>query len=225
MPMIHEEIMEWRKSEGVVNFPVAIKEMEKKVTNILSGEREQVWLLEHPALYTAGTSAQSSDLLDPNRFTVYKTGRGGEYTYHGPGQRVGYVMMNLNMRKHDVRGFVSDLEDWLITTLSLLNVVGEKRNGRVGIWVDRGKHGGEEGKEDKIAAIGVRVRRWVTFHGVSLNVCPNLRHYDGIIPCGIAEHGVTSLHDLGVTASIDDVDNALRTSFEKVFERKTTIVV
>jgi len=223
--MIHEEIMEWRKSEGVVNFPVAIKEMEKKVTNILSGEREQVWLLEHPALYTAGTSAQSSDLLDPNRFTVYKTGRGGEYTYHGPGQRVGYVMMNLNMRKHDVRGFVSDLEDWLITTLSLLNVVGEKRNGRVGIWVDRGKHGGEEGKEDKIAAIGVRVRRWVTFHGVSLNVCPNLRHYDGIIPCGIAEHGVTSLHDLGVTASIDDVDNALRTSFEKVFERKTTIVV
>jgi len=223
--MIHEEIMEWRKSKGVVNFPAAVKAMEKKVTNILSGEREQVWLLEHPALYTAGTSAQSSDLLDPNRFTVYKTGRGGEYTYHGPGQRVGYVMMNLNLRKHDVRGFVSDLEDWLITTLSLLNVVGEKRNGRVGIWVDRGKHGGEEGKEDKIAAIGVRVRRWVTFHGVSLNVCPNLRHYDGIIPCGIAEHGVTSLHDLGVTASIDDVDNALRTSFEKVFERKTTIVV
>ena len=223
--MIHEEIMEWRKSKGVVNFPAAVKAMEKKVTNILSGEREQEWLLEHPALYTAGTSAQSSDLLDPNRFTVYKTGRGGEYTYHGPGQRVGYVMMNLNLRKHDVRGFVSDLEDWLITTLSLLNVVGEKRKGRVGIWVDRGKHGGEEGKEDKIAAIGVRVRRWVTFHGVSLNVCPNLHHYDGIIPCGIAKHGVTSLHDLGVTASIDDVDNALRTSFEKVFERKTTIVV
>ena len=178
MPMTHKEILEWRKSESVVNFLAAAEEMENQVTKILSGASEQVWLLEHPALYTAGTSAQPSDLLKPGRFTVYKTGRGGEYTYHGPGQRVGYVMMNLNLRGRDVRRFVSDLEDWLIAALSLFNVVGERRKGRVGIWVDRGKHGGEDGKEDKIAAIGVRVRRWVTFHGVSLNVCPNLRHYE-----------------------------------------------
>ena len=224
MPMTHKEILEWRKSESVVNFLAAAEEMENQVTKILSGASEQVWLLEHPALYTAGTSAQPSDLLEPNRFTVYNTGRGGEYTYHGPGQRVGYVMMNLNLRERDVHRFVSDLEDWLIAALSLFNVVGERRKGRVGIWVDRGKHGGEDGKEDKIAAIGVRVRRWVTFHGVSLNVCPNLRHYDGIIPCGVTDHGVTSLRDLGVSASIEDVDDALRASFEKVFKRKTTIV-
>ena len=216
--------MEWRKSEGVINFPTAVEDMENQVTKIVSGAREQVWLLEHPALYTAGTSAQPSDLLEPSRFTVYNAGRGGQFTYHGPGQRVGYVMMDLNLRKRDVRRFISDLEDWLITTLSLFNVVGERRKGRVGIWVDRGKHGGDVGKEDKIAAIGVRVRRWVTFHGVSLNVCPNLEHYDGIIPCGVIEHGVTSLQDLGVNASMDDVDNALRTSFEQVFERKTTIL-
>jgi lipoyl(octanoyl) transferase len=171
---------------------------------------EMVWLVEHPPIYTAGTSAKDSDLIDA-RFPVFKTGRGGQFTYHGPGQRVGYVMLDLKRRKADVRGFVRDLEEWLIRTLDKFNVKGERREGRVGIWVARGK------REDKIAAIGVRVRKWVTFHGVSFNVDPDLTHFNGIVPCGIREHGVTSLADLGIVVSMADVDVALKASFEEVF--------
>jgi lipoyl(octanoyl) transferase len=171
---------------------------------------ELVWLVEHPAIYTAGTSAKTADLIDA-RFPIFKTGRGGRYTYHGPGQRVGYVMLNLKRRKADVRAYVHDLEEWLIGTLAQFNVKGERREGRVGIWVVRGA------REDKIAAIGVRVRRWVTFHGVSLNVDPDLSHFSGIVPCGVSDHGVTSLHDLGLPVTMSDVDVAMKKSFLKVF--------
>jgi lipoyl(octanoyl) transferase len=191
--------------------------MENRVAAIRNGqEREMVWLLEHPALYTAGTSAQSADLLDPERFPVYQTGRGGEYTYHGPGQRVGYVMLDIKSRKNDVRGYVRDLESWLIATLVRFNVRGERRDGRVGIWVNRGG-----GREDKIAAIGVRIRHWVSYHGVALNVNPSLEHFDGIVPCGIHGHGVTSLWDLGITPATTELDNAFRAAFEEVFDRTT----
>jgi lipoyl(octanoyl) transferase len=185
--------------------------MEARAAAIAQGRAsELVWLVEHPPIYTAGTSARDADLLDA-RFPVFKTGRGGQFTYHGPGQRVGYVMLDLKQRKADVRAFVHDLEDWLIGTLAQFNVRGERREGRVGIWVMRGN------REDKIAAIGVRVRRWVTFHGVSLNVDPDLSHFSGIVPCGVREHGVTSLHDLGLTVAMADVDIALKRSFKKVF--------
>jgi lipoyl(octanoyl) transferase len=172
-----------------------------------------VWLLEHPPIYTAGTSANDADLIDA-RFPVYRTGRGGQFTYHGPGQRVGYVMLNLKNRKPDVRGFVHDLEQWLIETLAEFNVKGERREGRVGIWVARGG-----GREDKIAAIGVRVRRWVTFHGISVNVEPDLEHFSGIVPCGIsgAGYGVTSLVDLGLPVTMTDLDLALKETFPEVF--------
>ena len=173
---------------------------------------ELVWLLEHPPLYTAGTSAKADDLLAPNRFPVFPTGRGGQFTYHGPGQRVGYVMMDLRRRGNDVRRFVRDLEEWLIRTLARFNVRGTRREGRVGIWVVR--HGG---REDKIAALGIRVRRGVSYHGVSFNVDPELEHFSGIVPCGIAGHGVTSLADLGLTATMADVDLALKVAFEEVF--------
>lgn len=196
--------------------------MEERVAAISAGDNaEQVWLVEHPPLYTAGTSADDADLLDADKFPVFKTGRGGEFTYHGPGQRVGYVMMDLNGRGRDVRKFVRDLEEWMITTLSAFDVIGERREGRVGIWVDRGAHGGLPGTEDKIAAIGVRLRRWVSFHGVSINISPDLSHYDGIVPCGISQHGVTSLQELGITASVADVDDALHSAFKSVFERRT----
>jgi lipoyl(octanoyl) transferase len=185
--------------------------MEDRAAKIADGKAdEMVWLVEHPPIYTAGTSAKEADLID-TRFPVFATGRGGQYTYHGPGQRVGYVMLDLSRRKKDVRAFVHDLEEWLIQTLALFNVKGERREGRVGIWVARG------GREDKIAAIGVRVRRWVTFHGVSLNVEPDLSHFDGIVPCGIREHGVTSLADLGLPVTMADADVAMKTAFEKVF--------
>jgi len=166
--------------------------------------------LEHPPIYTAGTSANDADLLDA-RFPVYRTGRGGQFTYHGPGQRVGYAMLNLKARKPDVRAYVHDLEQWLIETLALFGVKGERREGRVGIWVARGM------REDKVAAIGVRIRHWVSFHGVALNVDPDLTHFDGIVPCGVTEHGVTSLADLGVMVTMADVDMAMKQSFEKVF--------
>lgn len=196
--------------------------MEEKVAAISAGDNaEQVWLVEHPPLYTAGTSADDSDLLDADKFPVFRTGRGGEFTYHGPGQRVGYVMMDLNGRGRDVRKFVRDLEEWMIATLATFGVVGERREGRVGIWVDRGRHGGLPGTEDKVAAIGVRLRRWVSFHGVSINISPDLSHYDGIVPCGISQHGVTSLRELGITASLADVDSALQSAFETVFGRGT----
>lgn len=216
--------VEWRISDAFTPYPDAVVEMERRVGAISSADAgEQVWLVQHPPLYTAGTSANDDDLLDAHKFPVFQAGRGGEFTYHGPGQRVGYVMLDLNQRGRDVRRYVRDLEEWMIVTLAAFGVNGERRDGRVGIWVDRGRHGGLPGKEDKIAAIGVRLRRWVSFHGVSLNICPDLSHYDGIVPCGISQHGVTSLQDLGITATVEDVDVALRESFERVFGRATVI--
>jgi lipoyl(octanoyl) transferase len=205
--------IEWRISPGLVPYPDAVAAMEARVGAIAEGRAsELVWLLEHPPLYTAGTSAKADDLLAPGRFPVFPTGRGGQFTYHGPGQRVGYVMMDLRRRGNDVRRFVRDLEEWLIRTLAAFNVRGERREGRVGIWVAR-----KGGREDKIAALGIRVRRGVSYHGVSFNVDPELEHFSGIVPCGIAEHGVTSLADLGLTATMADVDLALRAAFEDVF--------
>ncbi len=209
--------IEWRVTDGLVPYPEALAEMEARVSAIRAGaEPEMVWLLEHPPLYTAGTSARPMDLLDPGRFPVYDAGRGGQYTYHGPGQRVGYVMLDLKRRGPDVRGFVRDQEEWLIRTLACFNVKGERRCGRVGIWVDMSPYG-RPGHEDKIAAIGVRVRHWVTFHGVSLNVEPDLSHFGGIVPCGIAEHGVTSLHALGQLVTMPEVDMAMRDAWDEVF--------
>jgi len=175
---------------------------------------EMVWLLEHPPIYTAGTSAKQEELLDPDRFPVHQTGRGGKYTYHGPGQRVGYVLLDLKRRDADLRAYVRNLEEWAIRTLARFDVRGERREGRIGIWVDRG-----DGREDKIAATGVRIRRWVTYHGISLNVDPSLEHFEGIIPCGIANanYGVTSLADLGVSATRAEVDTALQGAFMDVF--------
>ena len=214
--------VEWRISDTFTAYPEAVAGMEQQVAGISSGDAgEQVWLVQHPPLYTAGTSADDNDLLDAHRFPVFQAGRGGEFTYHGPGQRVGYVMLDLNQRGRDVRQFVRDLEEWMIVTLSSFGVNGERRDGRVGIWVDRGRHGGLPGKEDKIAAIGVRLRRWVSFHGVSLNVCPDLSHYEGIVPCGISQHGVTSLQDLGIDATVEEVDVVLKAAFERVFDRAT----
>lgn len=211
--------VEWRRSDAPVAYDDAVAEMERKVVAIAERNApELVWLLEHPPLYTAGTSADAKDLLSPDRFPVFKSGRGGQYTYHGPGQRVAYVMLDLARRTPDVRVYVHDLERWLIATLARFGVTGELRQGRVGVWVRRPDKG--PGREDKIAAIGVRIRRWVTFHGVSLNVDPALDHFSGIVPCGISEHGVTSLADLGIRASMDEVDAALRASFEDVFGGK-----
>lgn len=210
--------VEWRVERGLVSYQTAVEAMERRVAEIVGGTRpEMVWLLEHPPLYTAGTSARAQDLLDPDRLPVYRTGRGGEYTYHGPGQRVGYVMLDLNRRRRDVRAFIHGLEEWIIRALARFDVRGERRPGRVGIWIDRGAHGGPHGREDKIAAIGVRMRRWVSFHGVSLNVAPDLSHYGGIVACGIREHGITSLADLGITVTMDEVDVALRAAFDEVF--------
>lgn len=212
LPQAGAPPVEWRISEGYVGYEEAVAAMEARVAAIAAGESaECVWLLEHPPLYTAGTSANDADLVDPGRFPVFRSGRGGQFTYHGPGQRVGYVMLDLKRRKPDVRAFVFDLEQWLIETLALFNVKGERREGRVGIWVARA------GREDKIAALGVRVRRWVTFHGVSLNVEPDLSHFSGIVPCGVSEHGVTSLADLGLPVAMADVDVALKQAFQKVF--------
>jgi lipoyl(octanoyl) transferase len=207
------ETIAWRISDVPVPYPAAVAEMEARAGRIAdSRASELVWLLEHPPLYTAGTSAKDEDLLAPTRFPVFQTGRGGQFTYHGPGQRVGYVMIDLRKRGNDVRRFVHDLEEWLIRTLAAFNVRGERREGRIGIWVAR-----KGGREDKVAALGIRVRRGVTFHGVSLNVDPDLAHFSGIVPCGISQHGVTSLADLGITATMMDVDLALRAAFEEVF--------
>ena len=211
-----ERPVEWRISDAPVPYETAVAEMEARAVAIAEGAAsELVWLLEHPALYTAGTSAEEKDLLAPDRFPVFKTGRGGQYTYHGPGQRVAYVMLDLKRRTPDVRAYVHDLERWLIATLARFNVTGEVRGDRVGVWVRRPEKGA--GREDKIAAIGVRIRRWVTFHGISINVDPDLDHFSGIVPCGISQYGVTSLADLGITATMADVDLALRASFDEVF--------
>ncbi|GAA0557223.1 lipoyl(octanoyl) transferase LipB [Rhizomicrobium electricum] len=202
---------EWTVRPGFLPYPEAVAFMEERAAAIADGTApELVWLVEHPPIYTAGTSAREEDLLDP-RFPVFKTGRGGQFTYHGPDQRVGYVMLNLRPRGGDVRRYVHDLEEWLIRALKRFDVKGERRSDRVGIWVVRGD------REDKIAAIGVRVRRWVTFHGVALNVAPDLTHFDGIVPCGIRGHGVTSLKDLGIVVNTNEVDLALRAAFEEVF--------
>jgi len=212
--------VEWWLDLGrPTGYDDAVAAMERRIEEIRARDAaETIWLVEHPPLYTAGTSAKSDDLLDPERFPVFRTGRGGQYTYHGPGQIVGYVMLDLTRRGSDVRRFVHDLEDWLIATLAGFGVRGERREGRVGIWVDRG-----HGKEDKIAAIGVRVRRWVSYHGVALNVEPALDHYDGIVPCGISGFGVTSLVDLGIPATMDEVADAMRHAFETAFGRSTRI--
>lgn len=205
--------VEWRTQAGLVGYEDAVAAMEARVAAIHSGDAaELVWLVEHPPLYTAGSSAQDSDLIEPGFLPVYRSGRGGQFTYHGPGQRVGYVMLDLKRRGADVRCYVHNLEEWLIRALAMLGVQGERRSGRVGIWVARGA-----GREDKIAAIGVRVRKWVTYHGIALNVAPDLGHYRGIVPCGIAEHGVTSLAALGIAATMPEVDAALRRAFDEVF--------
>ena len=208
---------EWRISEGLVDYREAEAVQEARVAEISAGRApEMIWLLEHPPLYTAGTSARSEDLLTPDRFPVYETRRGGEHTYHGPGQRVVYALLDLNHRGRDVRRLVWSLEEWTIRTLADFNVVGERRDGRVGVWVRRTDKAAPE-REDKIAAIGVRLRRWVSFHGLAINVEPDLSHFEGIVPCGVRDHGVTSLLDLGVTATMTDLDLALRQRFEEVF--------
>jgi lipoyl(octanoyl) transferase len=209
---------EWRISGGLVPYEEALATMEARVADIRAGRvRELVWLLEHPPIYTAGTSAKAADLLQPLRFPVHVAGRGGQYTYHGPGQRVVYVMLDLRQRRQDVRRFVTDLEDWTIRTLGRFNVTAERRPGRVGVWVARPTSDGR-GREDKIAAIGVRIRHWVSFHGLSINLEPDLSHYAGIVPCGISQHGVTSLVDLGLPVTMTDLDVALAETFDEVFE-------
>ncbi|TNE63310.1 MAG: lipoyl(octanoyl) transferase LipB [Alphaproteobacteria bacterium] len=205
--------LEWKISDEQVAYPDAIAFMEERVRQIRAGEAaEMVWCLEHPPLYTAGTSADVSDLVDPDRFPVYDAGRGGQYTYHGPGQRVVYFMLDLKARGRDVRQFVYSLEEVIIRTMAAFGVTAERRKGRVGVWVERGA-----GREDKIGAIGVRVRQWVTYHGIAINVEPNLEHFSGIVPCGISEHGVTSLADLGLPVTMDDVDVVLRDVFDDIF--------
>ena len=220
--------IEWRISEAPVDYLPAVQEMEQRVAQISSGEaRELIWLLEHPSIYTAGSSACDEDLLDPDRFPVHHTGRGGQFTYHGPGQRIAYVMLDLNRRGRDVRGFVHDLENWIIATLAQFNVKGECRTDRIGIWVAAdGRETDTPPHEDKIAAIGVRIRRWVTYHGLSLNVEPDLGHFAGIVPCGIDEKrfGVTSLVNLGLPITMTDVDVALMETFEAVFQRSAESV-
>jgi len=207
--------MEWRIDDGQIEYDTALGVMDERVARIRAGTaNELVWLLEHPPLYTAGTSAQAGDLLAPGRFPVYRSGRGGQYTYHGPGQRIGYVMLDLKRRGPDVKAYVHGLEEWLIRALARFNLRGERRPGRIGIWIDRGG-----GREDKIGAIGVRIRRWVTMHGVSLNLDPDLEHFAGIVPCGISGpgYGVTSLHDLGILISTAELDMALKAAFIEVF--------
>jgi lipoyl(octanoyl) transferase len=207
-------------SDALVPYIDAVAEMERQVAAMAAGEAgERVWLVEHPALYTAGTSARAANLLTPGRFPVFQAGRGGEYTYHGPGQRVAYVMLDLNRRGRDVRRFVAALEDWLIDAIGRFGVIGERRAGRVGVWVRRPEKTlpGAPIVEDKIAAIGIRLRRWISFHGVSLNVDPDLEHFSGIVPCGVTGASVTSLADLGIHVSMAEADMALRAAFEETF--------
>jgi lipoyl(octanoyl) transferase len=206
----------WLVAAEPAPYPEALAFMEARAKAIAEGTAgELIWLLEHPPLYTAGTSAKAVDLVAPDRFPVYDAGRGGQYTYHGPGQRVAYVMLDVRRRGGDVRAFVCDLEAWLIDTLATFGVTGERRSGRIGVWVRRPERGPEV--EDKIAAIGIRLRRWVSFHGISLNVAPDLEHFSGIVPCGVQAHGVTSLADLGIPATMAEVDAALRVAFERRF--------
>jgi lipoyl(octanoyl) transferase len=216
LPAAGTSPVEWQIAPVPVDYPEAVAFMEERVADIAAGKAaELVWLVEHPPLYTGGTSARPSDLLTSDRFPVYQTGRGGKYTYHGPGQRVAYAMLDLNRRTQDLRLYVATVEEWMIRTLAAFGVTGERRQDRIGIWVDRPERGGE----DKIAAIGIRIRRWVTFHGVALNVSPELEHYSGIVPCGIHGYGVTSFADLGLDVSMAEVDAVLRREFEALFGR------
>ncbi|MDH7800864.1 MULTISPECIES: lipoyl(octanoyl) transferase LipB [unclassified Rhizobium] len=221
LPVAGSPPVRWRISEGLVPYEQAIEEMEREVAAIANGEADElVWLLEHPPLYTAGTSADAVDLIEPDRFPVFATGRGGEYTYHGPGQRVVYVMLDLKRRRQDVRAYVAALENVIIRTLDKMNVRGERREDRVGVWVRRPEKPllpGGGMAEDKIAALGIRLRKWVSFHGLSINVDPDLTHFSGIVPCGISAYGVTSLVDLGLPVMIGDVDVLLSEAFEEVF--------
>lgn len=209
-------MVEWKISQGLTVYTEAAQIMEDRANAIATGEaQELIWLVEHPPLYTAGTSAKAADLVDPDRFPVFEAKRGGEYTYHGPGQRVVYTMLDVGKRGRDVRAFVAQLEQWIIETLAQFNVVGERRCGRVGVWVERPeKPRNADGtlSEDKIAALGIRLRKWVSFHGLSINVEPDLSHFSGIVPCGISQHGVTSLVDLGLPVSMNDLDVALKTT-------------
>ncbi|QPC44998.1 lipoyl(octanoyl) transferase LipB [Kaustia mangrovi] len=208
--------VDWEIAGGLTDYRTALARMEARAEAIARGEaRELVWLVEHPPLYTAGTSARAGDLLAPDRFPVYETGRGGQYTYHGPGQRVVYTMLDLKTRGRDVRLFVSTLEQWIIDTLARFNVTAERREDRVGVWVRRPELG--PGREDKIAAIGIRLKRWVSFHGLAINVEPDLEHFTGIVPCGVTQHGVTSLVDLGLPVTMADLDVALRETFTPLF--------
>ena len=214
-------MVEWIISDGFTDYPQAVAWMEARATAIAQGSaNEAVWLVEHPPIYTAGTSAKPADLTDPNRFPVFNSKRGGQYTYHGPGQRVAYVLLDVGARGRDVRKFVQQLEAWVIATLEEFNIKGEIREGRVGVWVtrnDKPRTATGQLQEDKIAAIGIRLRKWISFHGISLNLDPDLRHFDGIIPCGITDHGVTSFVDLGLPVTMNDLDLALRRRFETIF--------
>ena len=218
-------MVEWITSDGLTDYDEAVAFMEARADAIARGEADEaIWLLEHPPLYTAGTSAKPDDLTEPDRFPVYEAKRGGQYTYHGPGQRVAYVMLNVGERGHDVRRFVQDLETWVIAALAEFNVTGEIREGRVGVWVGRPeKPCAVDGsvREDKIAALGIRLRKWVSFHGLSINVDPDLGHFSGIVPCGIRDHGVTSLVDLGLPVTMADLDLALRRTFEASVTRRS----
>lgn len=213
--------MEWKTTDGLTGYDDAVAFMEARATAIAAGQAEEcIWLLEHPPIYTAGTSARPADLTDPHRFPVYPTRRGGQYTYHGPGQRIVYVMLDVGTRGHDLRRFVHQLESWVIAALGEFNLRGEIRPDRVGVWIarpDKPLLATGEPREDKIAAIGIRLRKWISFHGISINVEPDLDHFSGIVPCGIAGHGITSLVDLGLPVTMADLDAALRRSFDQVF--------
>ncbi|QKD06412.1 lipoyl(octanoyl) transferase LipB [Mesorhizobium loti] len=229
LPLPGSAPVEWRIEPDLTAYPDAIAFMETRAEAIRSGAAgEMVWLVEHPPLYTAGTSARIEDLIEPDRFPVFAAGRGGEYTYHGPGQRVAYVMLDLKRRREDVRAFVAALEQWIIGTLAAFNVHGERREDRVGVWVvrpDRPALPDGSPAEDKIAAIGIRLRRWVSFHGIAINVEPDLAHFSGIVPCGVQDHGVTSLVDLGLPVGMADLDLALKSAFEDVFGPATALPV
>ena len=220
-PDVSSAPVELHRSADPIGYEAALEEMDRITAGIIAGTgSERVWLLEHPPLYTAGTRANADDLLDPDLLPVHRTGRGGEYTYHGPGQRIAYVMLDLGRRTRDIRCFVAALESWVIAALAHFGIAGERRGDRVGVWVqrpDRPPLADGTPAEDKIAAVGVRVRKWVTFHGISINVCPDLGHYRGIVPCGVTGHGVTSLHDLGVDATVADFDAALVAEFDPIF--------
>lgn len=212
---------EWTVTPGLTDYLEAMAVMEKRVADMHAGQAEElVWLVEHPPLYTAGTSSRPDDLTDPDRFPVYQVGRGGQYTYHGPGQRVVYVMLDLNRRGRDVRAFVNALQNWVIAALAQFDLDGQVRRDRPGIWIERPSNGAlmtGQIAEDKIAAIGIRLRNWISFHGIAINVDPDLTNYSGIVPCGIVGHGVTSLADLGKTATMLDLDDALRSCFSQYF--------